>query len=249
MSNIDWENASHKGSWPITRETWDTETIKVNREAKIQLQTLISEGLREEDKPLKEDTHFTMTAIPKRDSDELKGTNPDDLASSQIPKDEGTPKGQIEIYITSQDPRKIGKHAPFFISLLVNELILHNCMLDSGASMNIIPLRVMEKLVLEISQPYQNVCAVDSQPITVCGLINVNFCSLKKVFSHGPRSWECGNRHGHHITLLVWWKPPWIWVGDSWFWWWDLWACVGASHPQGKPNFDVDLWRGLYVDP
>jgi hypothetical protein len=154
MGNINWESASHKGSCPITKETWDTETMKVAREAKIQLQALISEGLGEEDKPLKEDTHFATPTIPKRDSDELKGTNHDDLASSQSPKDEGTQKGQTEISITSQNPsieesqvpqdeedlpivlhtenlgRKNGKHVPFFISLIVNELILHNCMLD-----------------------------------------------------------------------------------------------------------------------
>jgi hypothetical protein len=66
---------------------------------------------------------------------------------------------------------KNGKQAPFFISLLMNEFTLYNCMLDSSASMNIVPLKVMQQLVLEISQPYQNVCGVDSKPITVCSLI------------------------------------------------------------------------------
>jgi len=36
-----------------------------------------------------------------------------------------------------------GNHDPFFISFGVNELILHNCMLDTGASTNVMPLGVM----------------------------------------------------------------------------------------------------------
>jgi hypothetical protein len=35
------------------------------------------------------------------------------------------------------------EHAPFFISLAINDLWLHNCMLDSGASINMMTLKVM----------------------------------------------------------------------------------------------------------
>ena len=35
-------------------------------------------------------------------------------------------------------------HSPFYIALEINQLILHNCMLDSGAEVNVMPLRVME---------------------------------------------------------------------------------------------------------
>jgi hypothetical protein len=38
--------------------------------------------------------------------------------------------------------------APFYISLTAHEHILHNCMLDSGASHNLMPKIVMEKLGL-----------------------------------------------------------------------------------------------------
>jgi hypothetical protein len=41
-----------------------------------------------------------------------------------------------------------GKHDPFYISLEVNELLLHNCMLDYGASKNVIPLKFVERLGL-----------------------------------------------------------------------------------------------------
>jgi hypothetical protein len=64
-----------------------------------------------------------------------------------------------------------GSHQPFFISLLVNNLLLHNCMLDSGASSNVMTRKVMEQLNLRISRPYHNVCAMDSREIKVHGLI------------------------------------------------------------------------------
>jgi len=95
-----------------------------------------------------------MPTIPKGDDDELKGTNPDVLVLSQYTKNEGTLKGQPEIPMPLQDSsikepqnpqdeedipinihaknmgRKNGKHVTFFISLVVNEFILCNYMLD-----------------------------------------------------------------------------------------------------------------------
>jgi ribonuclease HI len=63
------------------------------------------------------------------------------------------------------------KNFPFYLSLLVNDKVLHNCMLDSGASSNVITKKVMEQLNLRISRPYHNICALDSQTIEVHGLI------------------------------------------------------------------------------
>ena len=40
---------------------------------------------------------------------------------------------------------------PFYVSLLVDNLLLHNCMLDSGASSNVITRKVMEQLNLRIT--------------------------------------------------------------------------------------------------
>jgi hypothetical protein len=63
------------------------------------------------------------------------------------------------------------KNQPFFLSLLMNDYILHNCMLDSGASSNVMNRKVMEQLNLRISRPYHNICAMDSKTIEVHGLI------------------------------------------------------------------------------
>jgi len=53
----------------------------------------------------------------------------------------------------------------------VNDKVLHNCMLDSGASSNFMTKKVMEQLNLRISRPYHNICAMDSKTIEVHGLI------------------------------------------------------------------------------
>lgn len=45
---------------------------------------------------------------------------------------------------------------PFYVTLVIHDLSLHNCMLDFGASRNLIPLSVMEQLGLEITRPYKD---------------------------------------------------------------------------------------------
>jgi hypothetical protein len=67
--------------------------------------------------------------------------------------------------------RKNEKNLPFYLSLLVNDKVLRNCMLDSGATSKVITKKVMEQLNLRISRPYHNICALDSQTIEVHGLI------------------------------------------------------------------------------
>jgi hypothetical protein len=62
-------------------------------------------------------------------------------------------------------------HPPFFVSLLINDLLLHNCMYDSGALSNIITKNVMNMLKLKVSRPYQNVCAMDSREVETHGII------------------------------------------------------------------------------
>jgi hypothetical protein len=63
------------------------------------------------------------------------------------------------------------KNQPFFLSLLVNNHLLHNCMLDSRTSSNVMTKKVMEQLNLRISRPYLKICAMDSKMIKVHGLI------------------------------------------------------------------------------
>ena len=45
---------------------------------------------------------------------------------------------------------------PFYISLNIHDKILHNCLLDSGASQNLMPKPVMDELGLSITKPYHD---------------------------------------------------------------------------------------------
>jgi hypothetical protein len=58
-----------------------------------------------------------------------------------------------------------GTITPFYISLNIHDLIFHNAMLDSGASHNMIPKAVMEKLGLEVTRPYKDLHSFDSSKV------------------------------------------------------------------------------------
>ena len=45
---------------------------------------------------------------------------------------------------------------PFYISLNVHDMILHNAMLDSRASHNLMPKVIMGRLGLDITRPYND---------------------------------------------------------------------------------------------
>ena len=69
-----------------------------------------------------------------------------------------------------------GKHQdgsvpPFYISLTINDQILHNAMLDSGASHNLMPKAIMETLNLDITRPYKDLFSFDSSKVKCLGLI------------------------------------------------------------------------------
>lgn len=50
----------------------------------------------------------------------------------------------------------------FYISLNIHDWNLHNCMLDSRASHNLMPKEIMEKLGLDITQEYKDLYSFDS---------------------------------------------------------------------------------------
>jgi hypothetical protein len=70
---------------------------------------------------------------------------------------------------------------PFYISLNVHDKILHNCLVDSGASHNVMPQVVMEELGLEITKPYQNLYYFDSKKVKCLGLIKDMVASLAQL--------------------------------------------------------------------
>ena len=60
---------------------------------------------------------------------------------------------------------------PFYVSLHIHDKILHNAMFDSGASHNLMPKSVMERLNLDITRPYKDLFSFDSSQVKCLGLI------------------------------------------------------------------------------
>jgi hypothetical protein len=60
---------------------------------------------------------------------------------------------------------------PFYISLNIHEKTLHNCLLDSGASHNLMPKVVMDELGLEITKSYHDLFSFDSRKVKCLGMI------------------------------------------------------------------------------
>jgi hypothetical protein len=60
---------------------------------------------------------------------------------------------------------------PFYISISIHDMTLHNAMLDSGASHNLMPKVIMERLGLEVTRPYKDLFSFDSKRVHCIGLI------------------------------------------------------------------------------
>ena len=77
------------------------------------------------------------------------GINPKtkDIGNSKFKKD---PPIMIQSVISNGSG-----YPPFYIALEINQLILHNCMLDLGVEVNVMPLRVMEQLELKPTTQYK----------------------------------------------------------------------------------------------
>ncbi len=71
--------------------------------------------------------------------------------------------------------------SPFYISLNVLGMTLRNAMVDSGASHNLMPLSVMEKLGLDITRPYKSLFSFDSRKVECVGLIKDLVVSITQI--------------------------------------------------------------------
>jgi hypothetical protein len=60
---------------------------------------------------------------------------------------------------------------PFYISLNIHDKTLHNVVLYSNTSHNLMPKDVMEKLGLDITRPYNKLYSFDSRKVKCIGLI------------------------------------------------------------------------------
>jgi hypothetical protein len=67
---------------------------------------------------------------------------------------------------------------PFYVSMKIHDMTLHNTMLDSGESHNLIPKVVMDQLGLDITRPYKDTFSFDSRKVKCLGLIKYLVVSL-----------------------------------------------------------------------
>jgi hypothetical protein len=70
---------------------------------------------------------------------------------------------------------------PFYVSLKIHDMTLHNAMLDLGASHNLIPKVVMDQLGLDITRPYKDLFSFDSRKVKCLGLIKDLVVSLAQI--------------------------------------------------------------------
>ena len=71
-----------------------------------------------------------------------------------------------EIFVGAPLPDQLEKKSdpppPVYVTLTIHEQMLHNCLLDSGASHNLMPKAIMEALGLSITRPYHDLFSFDS---------------------------------------------------------------------------------------
>jgi hypothetical protein len=60
---------------------------------------------------------------------------------------------------------------PFYTSLNIHDKVLHKCLMDSGASHNLIPKTIMEELGLEVTRAYHDLYSFDSRRVQCLGVI------------------------------------------------------------------------------
>jgi hypothetical protein len=85
----------------------------------------------------------------------------------QVPSEKEDPPIMLN---TMYLDRPRDKNPPFYLSLGVNDLRLNNCMLVSGASTNVISLKVIKQLGLKTTRPYGNACGIASRKVKVLGV-------------------------------------------------------------------------------
>jgi uncharacterized small protein (DUF1192 family) len=67
---------------------------------------------------------------------------------------------------------------PFYTSLNIHDKVLHNCLMDSGASHNLMPKAVMEELGLEVTRAYHDLYSFESRRVQCLGVIKDLVVSL-----------------------------------------------------------------------
>ena len=81
------------------------------------------------------------------------------------------PKIFIGFSLDDKTENDSNSSTPFSITLNIHDQMIHNCLLDYGASHNLMPKAVMKALGLSITKPYHDLYAFDSRAVKCLGVI------------------------------------------------------------------------------
>lgn len=70
---------------------------------------------------------------------------------------------------------------PFYVTLVIHNLLLHSWMLESRASHNLMPLAMMEKHGLQIKRPYKYLYFFESKRVKCLGMIKDMVVNLAQI--------------------------------------------------------------------
>lgn len=70
---------------------------------------------------------------------------------------------------------------PFYVTLKIHDLLLHNTMIDSGASHNLMPKEIMDNSGMDITRCYKDLFSFDSRKVRCLGLIKDLVVSLHQI--------------------------------------------------------------------
>lgn len=73
---------------------------------------------------------------------------------------------------------------PFYMTLLINGKYANNCMIDSGDSINIMPIGVMRDLGLKVDFNYGKFYAMENRSIPIIGILK----NLEGKIANFPKS-------------------------------------------------------------
>ncbi|KAH9295238.1 hypothetical protein KI387_038826 [Taxus chinensis] len=91
-----------------------------------------------------------------------------ELKKPQVLEEPGEPP---EVYLGTSLVESQLNVDPFFTTLIIKDRLLHNCMFDSRASCNVMPLEVMNELNIKVTTTYGKCTAMDSREVPVVGCV------------------------------------------------------------------------------
>jgi hypothetical protein len=110
----------------------------------------------------------------KRSLSKLLLSEPPQLATDSVNLQDEKPTVILGPMVEDRDESS----PPFYTSLNIHDKVLHNCLMDSGASHNLMPKTVMEELGLEVTKAYHDLYSFDSRRVQCLGVIKDLVVSL-----------------------------------------------------------------------